>query len=412
MSIRKYNYFFNQWQIFCVNMPQGESISGASQSPKTGSRDTTSSATRGSVSGSSTLKTGEIVRGTMIDTPRFGKATRVLLPRGTVLAESVPDMLKAGDVLQFKVKRAGTSLSLQVDAVPVMQSGRPLASSEILRMLSMHESPAMLEFVDVLKTKHSSLTRTQVTEMVEAAAALPSKAVEGLSRGQIAEVLHTMRQAGLPPKAEFFTPMRRFVLQQESLAENLNALSRNEKTASVMSQALNSARSILDAFFPASDSSHRGAVYKALKQAVDVGGAQASELAARTAEYLEGQFLHNVLVAGGGVWGIAVPIGGSFVDAKLHVVKTSAGASAFRVQTETSVLGEVTAGGSLVGKRISLSFSVHSEGAAQAILAEENDLKQQLEEHGYSVVALHINSVQKPSDNSSSTPQSGINIVV
>lgn len=393
-------------------MPDGNHIDGASSSPKVPIEAPKGAKERTVSSAAGTLKSGEIVRGTMIDSPRYGRPTRVMLPRGTVLADSVPSTLRAGDVLQFRVTREGTSLQLQVDSVPIASEGRALASSEVLRILGMHESPAMLDFVDVLKAKHSSMTRAMVTEIVEAAAKLPTQVVEGLSRKDIAEVLHTLKQAGLPAESKYFLPMRRYILSEESVATNLSEIARQTKRPNLLSEFLRSANGLLDAFFPASDNSARGAVYKALQQAVELGSPAVADLAMRTTEFLEGQFLHNVLVAGGGAWSIAVPIAGTYIDAKLHVLKTDQGTSAFRVETETTALGEVTAGGSLVGRRINISFTVENEQTAELIEANRMELKAQLEEQGYVVVGIHTHRTTTDTDRTTHSTPSGINIVV
>ncbi|HOQ48438.1 MAG TPA: hypothetical protein PLV01_01265 [Candidatus Kapabacteria bacterium] len=106
------------------------------------------------------LKVGEVVLGTVLEMVDK-EIAKVKLPMGTFTA-SLHGKLRPGDVLFFYVAEVEPQLILLVHSVSTSFSGKPRPVAEIARVLNLPDNQRILEIIDFLSVKKSTILRTEV----------------------------------------------------------------------------------------------------------------------------------------------------------------------------------------------------------------------------------------------------------
>ncbi|MEJ5244600.1 MAG: hypothetical protein WHV28_02700 [Bacteroidota bacterium] len=106
------------------------------------------------------LKVGEVVLGTVLEIIDK-EIAKVKLPMGTFSA-SLHSKLRAGDVLFFYVAEVEPQLVLLVHSVSTSFSGKLRLSSEVARVLNLPENQRILDIIDFLLVKKTTILRTEV----------------------------------------------------------------------------------------------------------------------------------------------------------------------------------------------------------------------------------------------------------
>ncbi|GEM_PF-3355527 len=106
------------------------------------------------------LKVGEVVLGTVLEIIDK-EIAKVKLPMGTFTA-LLHSKLRTGDILFFYVAEVEPQLVLLVHSVSTSSSGKLRPHTEIARVLNLPENQRILEIIEFLSVKKTTILRTEV----------------------------------------------------------------------------------------------------------------------------------------------------------------------------------------------------------------------------------------------------------
>lgn len=349
------------------------------------------------------LRVGDIVRGTVVDLISPSMA-RVELPSGIVDASVPVGQLMRGDSVLFRVQAVEPSTVLSIHAVAGGATGQH--ETDIVRILGLQMSPVALEAVRTLRSMRPALTAADIRDVLAGLSIAP---VTASLREQI-EVIGRMLDAGVPVEPKFYAMMESLFVGGKQIKQHLSTLRGAEQASSgsalesllaTVQRSLDSARDLFRRFSMApNDESSIYSILGRLTAELSADGPTAlpmREAADKIMATLEAQQLYNIFALqhqAALVFHVVLPIGTDLIAGRLEVEidkpGTKEGPQAFRITTDMSALGEVTASGFAVKKMISLTILANAHEDVELIEQHRDELARGLNSAGFVLQSLAV----------------------
>lgn len=351
------------------------------------------------------LREGDIVRGTVVDTTARGTAT-VELPQGVVSAvlATDTDRLRRGDSLLFRVRTVDPGPVLQVHGIA--GTAKELHESDIVRILGVQANPVTLEIARTLRRMKATVTVQDMQDVLQGLAIPP---VRASLREQI-EIVGRMRDAGIPFDPKLYGMMESLFIGGRDMECHIGTLRAGnaaspsdtalESVLAAISRPFSTVRDVLRRF---SLSGGADSLYELLRGLTtrETAGAAPSALHAAALglmETMEAQQVYNIFALQHNaalMFHIVLPFRNGVLAGRLEIDGTAGadgkeGPRSFRVTTDMSALGEVTASGFAVRKLLSLTILTDTPDDAEFIDQYRADLADSLRQVGFALQSLHI----------------------
>ncbi len=297
----------------------------------------------------------------------------------------------------------------------VAGSAAELHEADVVRILGIQANPVTLETVRTLRGMKSTLTAADIRDVLAGLAIPPGRAS---LREQI-EIISRMLDAGIPIEPKFYTMMESLFVGGKHIKQHLATLRASDAaptksiTESLLSVVESSFASVRDVFRRFSmPGTAEGSIYGLLQQLAGQAEAHANPetLLVRNAavsmmETMEAQQLYNIFALqyqAALVFHIVLPVGFDFIAGRLEVEADKNGAregpQAFRVTTEMSALGEVTASGFAMKKMLSLTILAPTAEDADFIDQYRDELARVLHDSGFVLQSFAVRDRQSGDD--------------
>lgn len=373
------------------------------------------------------------MRGTVLDVPS-PHTVKVELPSGVVVASVVSDRLQRGDALLFQVAELKPKPVLQIHSVMVNGRNSTLPETDIVRMLGQSANPITLEVARVLSRMKSVISTQDIEDVVRGAVQLLGNA----TLEEKIEVVAKMRDAGIPLEPQFYSMMESLFVGGQKMASHIAALRPTDNVPLGVRDVLSSIWSVVEKPFDSVrdivrrlslfDASKDGNLYSLLREAVqrvsilpDSATTAPLQHSARSImDTMEAQQFYNVFALQHNamlVFHVLFPIRGEVVAGKLELEPVAyrdgrEAPQAFRVSTEMSALGEVTASGFAMRKMLSVTLLADSVDSAAFLEQYHHELAASLQRVGFVLQSLHIRTKQESGKDRFSQAMKHVNLVV
>ncbi len=358
------------------------------------------------------LHVGDIVRGTVVEL-LSATAARIELPSGIVDAVIPAGQLHGGDTVMFRVQAIEPTPVLTVHAVA--GTATELHEADVVRILGIQANPVTLEAVRALRGMKSTLTAGDVRDVLAGLAIPPGTAS---LREQI-EIIGRMLDAGIPIEPKFYNMMESLFVGGKNIKRHIATLQASDAAPtkgavdSLIAAVQSSFTSVRDVFRRFSmPSAVEGSVYGLLQQlmgqtesAADPGVLLVRDAAAGVMETMEAQQLYNIFALqhhAALVFHVLLPLGTDLIAGRLEIDAdkqgTKEGPQAFRITTEMSALGEITASGFAVKKMLSLTILADTPEDAEFIDQYRDELARGLNQSGFVLQSLSVRDRQSSDD--------------
>lgn len=357
------------------------------------------------------LRVGETVQGKIVGVPAKNQAV-VRLPIGTLRAR-IEGSLKAGDSLFLNVVKTAPSLELKIKSAPTAVDGRPLPTSEILRILDLPDNPFFSLLADFMRMRRSIISRDELLFFSFAFA----KINEDTIKKTPPEAMFKALLFFLDSKIEFSASALEKVLPaflgstaaREVLLKLESALnSFPPEIANQIKKLLEKVKSGKAApgevfnLFRASEKS--GGLYKILIDFLDStpksGEDRARESAKSFVEFAEAVLFANA--ASGAALGTSKVFFPMYRGADLFVIAAMLGksknesgdeeSSRFSFEIDSDELGKSGASGSLSGDLLSAKLFSETETGREVLEKDLKSLLEKLKDKGYRVSGISVAS--------------------
>lgn len=378
------------------------------------------------------FREGEVVRGRVLEilSPQSAK---IELPSGTVTAILTATNLYRGDSLLFQVQAIDPKLILQVHSVMTGGKNSRLSEADIVRLLGQYANPVTLEIARVAGRTKSVVSVQDFEDIIKGLSVLTGEA----SLPEQIDILMKMRDAGIPLEQKFYTMMESLFVGGKQLPRHMKNLRTTADIPSAMQEVLSSiissvekpVASLREVFrrWTMSGDGETG-MYAMLRELTGsaTGASGSAAVSVRDSAMavmgtMEAQQLYNVFAMQHNaalVFHVMFPIRGELVAGKLELESVTArrerkdSPQAFRVSTDMSALGEVTASGFALRKMLSVTLLAETPDDAKFIDQYHDELATSLRQAGFVLQSLHIGDRQHNRDDGPATAMQHVNLVV
>lgn len=379
------------------------------------------------------FRQGEIVRGTILEIVS-PQAVKMELPSGVVVASVVSEQLQRGDALLFQIAEVLPKPVLRVHSVVTSGRHTTVSETDIVRMLGQSANPITLEVARVLSRMKAAISTQDMEEIVRGTIQLLGNA----TLEEKIEIVAKMRDAGIPLEPKFYTMMESLFLGGRNISSHLATLKNTSDMPSVVDDILSSLWSAIEKPFTSvrdvvrrlsfGNNPAEASVYSLLGDVAQHAAALGDSPTATAVQHsatalmdtIEAQQLYNVFALQHNamlVFHVLFPIRGELVTGKLEVEPMAYrderdAPQAFRVSTEMSALGEVTASGFAMKKTLSVTLLADSPDSAAFLEQYHSELADNLRRVGFVLQSLHIRTKQEHGGDSLSKAMRHVNLVV
>lgn len=374
---------------------------------------------------SRSLKTGEIIQGTVVKTIS-PKEVLVRLPIGTLRA-FINGKLKAGDTVYFKVQKVEPNLVLRIYGVSSKMNGKEFSDNELLRILYLPVNNFYRNLVMYAKKNQSIILRDDLIRLGKNFSDIDDVEIEQLPIDDIFRILVFMQESKLPFSKELFsriTPLfkgskyflnllREFENVLEILPDKykngckavFNNIKNNNPDYGYMFNVL-ALRAPRDQKSP-----YLYPLLANILEAPDLSSgsfAKLKSIAAEIIEIIEGQFIINSFAwdsAGPVHIYLPIPYNDSYYITQVIIREDIALSNKqdknwrFSFVTETTEEEEIKINSNIYGKNLSIRIQAPSSETALTLKAHSIRLQAALKNNGLILKAINVSVASDETDN-------------
>jgi hypothetical protein len=174
------------------------------------------------------LKTGEIIRGKIIEVYEDNIAL-VQLPTGTFKCE-IAGQLQESDILFFRVHSLDPTLVLRIHSVAVRSNNKESQTREILRILDLPNTILASKLVEYLKSIENIIKREEFFGIYKVLGELDRNELKLFSLNEIFSALDFMQKNSFPPDLKIYNYLKYYFLENTKILKLLNEQIRFTKT--------------------------------------------------------------------------------------------------------------------------------------------------------------------------------------
>ncbi|MDQ1265964.1 MAG: hypothetical protein QG635_1116, partial [Bacteroidota bacterium] len=356
--------------------------------------------------------------------------------------------LKKGDTLFFKVLSLEPSLVLKIHSVSSSIGGKEIAAEELLRMLDLPEAPIYFDILNFLKSHKSTVVRDDTLIYYKIYASVKENVKKSKSPDELFQAVLTLEEYNLPPGTKLFNKLLPVFDGADNIMKALKLLENNidklppiiadqlkkvfgrllrEKTGTNFTSGFFSFKSSKDSDIRQLSSILIDLLAYDDDKAFSASHSEIKEAAKDILDTLEAKEVWNAFaIQNQQPLQLILPfvISGRIHICQLalqrHVEKNNEDESTlmFSFDTLTKRLGVVSAFGSAISEKLSLSMSAETEEAAKILSVHIEELKKSLQAEGFTIVSLKVASRERTEEEihavqqGAHTQQQGFRVVV
>ncbi len=367
---------------------------------------------KGKKSASAKVHKGEIVHGTILETPNTKQAV-VKLPTG-VFRAYLDGSLRQGDSLFFKIAETSPSLVLKIYAAAIGKSGSNNEKPEqVIRMLNLPRREFYTELIKWLRDFQSTISRDELTAMYNNFTLLNKEDIKKAGAPHIFRMLFFMQELGLPFSRVAFLRLLPVFLGQQALRQRLKRLEESiknlpedyrEKTAALFNK-LRDTKTPLSYLIRSFSLDMSSELYKLLSEITSKYARsespmiyEASTAAGDILDTIESQAVYNAIARYGNMpFYVYLPfvINDSLQIVQMKIMKEAAGArgkesARFSFSAPAGSLGEIDTQGSVFDNILSIKLLAETDEAVNALREKKGTLENSLRSMNFDLRAVTI----------------------